>query len=79
MIQGLGDIGNRNIAFARQFCRTERIEIRHEETGGRHARRVEFLPHEGRSRCHTAREALPEHKPAPILDPRAHSGELELF
>lgn len=79
MIEGLGDIGDRNIAFARQFCRTEGIEVRHEETGGRFARRVEFLPHEGRSRCFTAHKPVPEQKLRPVLDPRAHSGELELF
>lgn len=79
MIAGLGDIGSRNIVFARQFCRTEGIEVRHEDLGGAIARRVEFLPFEGRSRCRLAAEPVPEPTRAPLLDPAAHAGELELF
>ena len=79
MIAALGDIGRRNIAFARQFCRTEGLDIRHEDVGGGSARRVEFLPHDGRSRCRIARTPVSEGQLAPVLDPHAHSGELELF
>lgn len=79
MIEGLGDIGARNIAFARQFCRTEGLEVRHEDVGGRHARRVEFLPFDGRSRCHVVREPVPEAPRLPLTDPVAQAGELELF
>jgi len=79
MIAGLGDIGRHNIAFARDFCRTEGIEIRHEDVGGAIARRVEFPPFEGRSRCRLAAKPVAEPKRAPLLDPAAHAGELELF
>ena len=79
IIAGLGDIGARNIDFARLFCRTEGIEVRHEDVGGRLARRVEFLPHEGRSRSRSASEPVLEARPVPSLDPLAHAGELELF
>lgn len=79
MIEGLGDIGARNIAFARNFCRTEGLDIRHEDVGGRHARRIEFLPFDGRSRCRTVCEPVAELAPVPLLDPTAQAGELELF
>jgi chemotaxis protein CheD len=79
VVAGLGKIGSHNAAFARRFCRTEGISIAHEDVGGNCARRVEFLPHEGKSRCTRvsqapARVAAPKPVPAP-----ARSGELELF
>ncbi len=79
MIEGLGDIGRHNALFARRFCRTEGIEVRHEDIGGRLARRVEFLPHQGRSRCNLVREPLPNLPPAVLPVPLADAGELELF
>ena len=79
VVAGLGSIGCHNAAFARRFCHTEGIAIVHEDVGGSFARRVEFLPYEGKSRC--SRVA---HAPAPpvIATPvpmAAASGELELF
>ncbi len=79
MIAGLGDIGARNIAFTRNFLRTEGIEVRHEDVGGKLARRVEFLPYEGRSRCRTVSEPVPIQLPAPLRDLSGNAGELELF
>jgi chemotaxis protein CheD len=79
MIEGLGDIGRRNALFARQFCKTEGIEVRHEDTGGRLARRVEFLAFEGRSRCRLVHERVAEPPLAPMPSPLADAGELELF
>jgi len=79
MIAGLGDIGKQNIAFARRFLRTEGIQIRHEDVGGCHARRVEFQPFEGRSRCRIVREPAAVEKPAPVRELIDNAGELELF
>ncbi len=79
MIERLGDIGRHNIQFARQFCRTEGIEVRHEDTGGRLARRVEFLPYEGRSRCRLVRDPVAETAPTALPLPTTTAGELELF
>lgn len=79
VVAGLGDIGAENSAFARQFLATEGIAVTYEDLGGRLARRVEFMPYLGRSRCSTVRE------PAPIVNsrvparPPAPAGELELF
>ncbi len=79
MIAGLGSIGTSNSEFAKRFVETEGIAIAHVDVGGTHARRVEFQPYEGRSRCHRVTNA-PVHVVAPItrrqLEP---AGEVELF
>lgn len=78
VVSGLGAIGASNAAFARRFMETEGIEIGHSDLGGSSARKVDFMPFEGRSRCtHVAgrvAEKAPPPKPAP-----ASGGELELF
>lgn len=76
MIAGLGDIGARNIAFAREFLRVEGIAVRHEDVGGRQARRVEFLAHEGKTRCRVAHEPVPAPVPVKLA---VRASELELF
>ncbi|MEM1024559.1 MAG: chemoreceptor glutamine deamidase CheD [Myxococcota bacterium] len=47
MYEGGLDIGQRNIAFVRQFLRTERIKVVAEHLGGTQARRVLFKPDTG--------------------------------
>lgn len=80
MIAGLGDIGTRNIAFARRFLKTEGITISHEDVGGSRARRVEFLPYEGRSRCLLVRDTGALQAPPSAREPvLVSAGELELF
>lgn len=79
VVAGLGAIGSHNAAFARRFCRTEGISIVHEDVGGSFARRVEFLPYEGKSRCsRVAHAPAPPAIAKPVPMPAA-SGELELF
>ena len=51
MREGLGDIGKRNIEFAREFLANEKIPILGEDVGGTSARRIEFRPVAGLSRC----------------------------
>ncbi len=76
MVASLGAIGRHNAAFARRFVATEGIAIGHEDLGGEHARRVEFLPFEGKARCRRVASApVPEAVAAPVLA----GGELELF
>ena len=79
VLAGLSAIGPKNAAFARHFLRTEGIPIIHEDVGGSAARRIEFMPHEGKSRCSRVSQA-PAVQPfgAPI-PPTAQTGELELF
>ena len=78
MVAGLGKIGSANAAFARRFLQVERIPVAHADLGGCSARRVEFMPFEGRSRCHTAVETVIE-VPRRPLPPPPSGGELELF
>jgi chemotaxis protein CheD len=79
MISGLGSIGANNAAFARRFMETEGIAVGHCDLGGKHARKVEFLPHDGRSRCTQVQD--PDPMPALPTRParKVSSGELELF
>lgn len=79
MIAGLGMIGTSNSEFAKRFVETEGISIAHIDVGGSHARRVEFQPYEGRSRCNRV-----AHAPEPLANvlPRRAleaAGEVELF
>lgn len=76
IIAGLGQIGSNNAAFARNFMETEGISIGRCELGGTRARKVEFMPYEGRVRSTLVADA-----PPPVISPRpaAHGGEVELF
>ena len=78
IVSGLGGIGSSNAAFARRFMADEGIDVAHSDLGGSSARKVEFLPHEGRSRCTRVAERVPERPPVPINLPPV-GGELELF
>jgi len=78
MIAGLGSIGTSNGAFARRFVETEGIAIAHVDLGGTHARRVEFQPYEGRSRCNRVAHAPLVAAPAPRARPDP-GGDVELF
>ena len=79
VVAGLGNIGSSNAAFARKFVHTEGIGIGHCDLGGRHARKVEFLPYEGKARSVIVSEPPP---PPPVAAPRrtlAPAGDIELF
>lgn len=77
IIAGLGGIGSSNAAFARQFMETEGIEVGRCELGGTRARKVEFMPYEGRVRATTVADAPPpEIKPRPVA---VTMGDVELF
>ena len=78
IVSGLGSIGSSNAAFARRFMSDEGIEVAHCDLGGTSARKVEFLPHEGRSRCTRVSERVPERPPVPVTLPPV-GGDLELF
>ncbi|MFZ5746602.1 MAG: chemotaxis protein CheD [Pseudomonadota bacterium] len=78
IISGLGSIGSSNAAFARRFMETEGIAVGHCDLGGSLARKVEFLPHEGKSRSVHVAQPVNETVPPP-LPVAARGGELELF
>lgn len=74
IIAGLGTIGSSNALFARRFMETEGIAVRHCDLGGSKARKVEFLPFDGRVRARTADDPPPLQKPQ-----RPPIGQVELF
>ena len=77
VVSGLGaPIGSNNAAFAERFLQVEGIAIGHSDVGGRRARKVEFLPWEGKARCTYVQESVPV---APIKVLAAVGGDLELF
>ena len=78
ILSGLGAIGSSNAAFARRFMETEGIHIAHTDMGGSLARKIEFLPYEGRSRCTKVADQVTERPVQPVNTP-VHGGELELF
>ncbi|MEP9359811.1 chemotaxis protein CheD [Sphingomonas sp. KR3-1] len=78
IVSGLGAIGSSNAAFARRFMETEGIPVAHSDLGGTSARKIEFLPHEGRSRCVKVTDRVPERPPVPVQAP-VSGGDLELF
>ena len=77
VVSGLGTpIGSNNAAFARRFLEVEGIMVGHTDVGGRRARKVEFLPWEGKARCTFVQDCVPV---APVKVPVAAGGDLELF
>lgn len=74
VVEGLRAIGTSNGDFALRFLEQEGIALGHSDLGGTLARRVDFMAHEGRSRCRRAAQPVPVAAcPAPA------GGELELF
>lgn len=76
MREGLGDIGRRNIVFAREFLSNESIPILGEDVGGVSARRIDFRPAAGLSRCKVVDVSPPEKI---IIKPPPSVGDVELF
>lgn len=76
IIAGLGSIGSANADFARRFLQTEGIPVGHDDTGGSHARKIEFRPYDGKIRCVAVSDAPPVERPQ---QPAVRGGEIELF
>jgi chemotaxis protein CheD len=51
IIAGMDRIGSQNAAFARRFLATKDIMVSRSSMGGTQARKIDFLPYEGRVRC----------------------------
>jgi chemotaxis protein CheD len=77
IIAGLGSIGSSNAEFARRFMQTEGIKIGHCDVGGKQARRVEFMPYDGKARCRVLAE-MPTIARAPVVVPTG-GGDVDLF
>ncbi|MBN9887832.1 chemotaxis protein CheD [Salipiger abyssi] len=79
MLTQLRDIGDSNVAFAREFLQNEGIPVASESTGGNAARRIRFWPTDGRVKQfivpgEVERVAPPVAAPAP-----PSHGEIVLF
>ena len=78
MHRGMTRIGDANARFAQSFLMEEDIPIVRQDIGGEMARRVDFDPILGRTRCrHVEKIAVPTSKPMTL--PASGGGELELF
>ncbi len=76
---GMGRIGDANALFARNFLADEGIPLVRSDTGGESARRIEFDPVKGRTRCRIIESAA-----APVAKPvvrpmQVGGGDVELF
>jgi chemotaxis protein CheD len=80
IVAGLGSIGSSNAAFARNFMATEGIMIGQCDLGGVRARKVEFMPFEGRVRATIVTDTPPQPPKFATLAPAAAlAGDVELF
>lgn len=78
MHAGMTRIGDANALFALNFLTEEGIPVVRQDVGGESARRVDFDPVLGRTRCrHVEKMAAPAAKP--IAQPAGRGGDLELF
>lgn len=78
MHSGMTRIGDANAIFAANFLAAEKIPLLRQDTGGVQARRVDFDPVMGRTRCRIV-ERVAAPAPKPTVPSRASGGELELF
>ena len=75
IIAGLEAIGTSNANFALRFMQTEAIPVRHQDLGGTKARKVEFLPYDGKVRAIKVNDT-----PPPIQRPQKPvTNDVELF
>ena len=78
IVAGLGSIGSSNAEFARRFMQTEGIRIGHCDVGGKQARRLEFMPYDGKARCRALAE-MPTIVRKPVVMPPPGGGDVDLF
>lgn len=79
-IEGLSDIGARNVAFAEKFLHNEDISVVGGSLGGESGRRVQFWPVSGRARqaVMSADKNLPP-VVVPTVPRQSDGGEVEFF
>lgn len=79
IIANFSGIGTANGAFALRFLETEGIPVGRSDVGGTAARKVEFVPWDGKSRCVTVAQAPPPISAVRLPSARPNAGEVELF
>ena len=78
MHAGMTRIGDANAVFAKNFLADEGIPLVHQDTGGNTARRLDFDPVKGRTRCRVV-ERVEVPMPKPTSRAQTGGGDLELF
>ena len=78
MYTGMTRIGDANARFAKMFLGAEKIPVLRTDVGGDMARRIDFDPVMGRTRCRIV-ERVAAPAPKPVARPQTDGGELELF
>jgi chemotaxis protein CheD len=78
-LDGLADIGSKNVEFALRFLQMEGIAHVGGNLGGDRGRRIEYWPATGRARQILMERAAPLPSPPPAAAPRVSGGDLELF
>lgn len=78
MRTGMTRIGDANARFTENFLREENIPLVRKDVGGEIARRVEFDPVMGRTRCRIV-ESVTAPAVKPVALPTSCDGEVELF
>ena len=78
MYTGMTRIGDANARFAKTFLGAEKIPVLRIDVGGNMARRIDFDPVMGRTRCRIV-ERVAAPAPRPVARPQTDGGELELF
>jgi chemotaxis protein CheD len=76
--RGMTRIGTMNAEFAKRFLIEEGIPLVRSDLGGEAARRVDFMPAQGKVRCRIVENRLAPDE-APQARPERSSGEVELF
>jgi chemotaxis protein CheD len=71
-------IGSANAQFAQDFLARENIQLFHMDLGGTTARRVDFIPAQGRVRCRVLKEQVEVARPV-LTRPATDRGDVELF
>ncbi len=80
VVRGLGDIGTRNIKFALDFLKTEKVKIGGGNYGGDYGRKIRFWPVHGwvRQKIVSRKEVIPSNVMT-ICPEKISSGDVELF
>lgn len=79
VVQGLSDVGAKNVAFAESYLSLERIPCEASSTGGRQARQIHFAPVGGQVRQRFLRDATVDAELARGTVAVATGNDVELF
>ncbi|MFP4147244.1 MAG: chemoreceptor glutamine deamidase CheD [Halorhodospira sp.] len=85
VLAGVTDVGQRNIEFAQEFVRTERLRLLGSDLGGDYPRKVQYFPETGRARSkkllRTRNDTVVRREEHYLheIDEKPVAGEVDLF